>query len=111
MMTREALGLVETKGLVAAIEAADQIPLVKCLRIIIQISTARPIRRLVGEPKSPLLLPPPKELIPTLISDKPIAVTTVPVTTLGKNLRSGFNKNPRIISNIPPSRDAPRMAP
>ena len=38
-------------------------------------------------------------------------ITTVPVTTLGKNLRSGFKKKPSTVSNRPPMMDAPIMAP
>lgn len=93
------------------IDAELKIPFAKCFAIIINANTARPISRLVGEPKSLLAFPPPNEFIPTLISDKPIAVTTVPVTTLGKNLRSGLSRKPRIISNIPPMKQAPRIAP
>ena len=37
--------------------------------------------------------------------------TTVPVTTAGKNLRSGFNINPNTDSNNPPIMDAPMIAP
>ena len=37
--------------------------------------------------------------------------TTVPVTTAGKNLRSGFKKNPSTPSNRPPMIDAPMIAP
>ena len=37
--------------------------------------------------------------------------TTVPVTTGGKNLRSGFRKKPSTLSKIPPMMDAPMIAP
>ena len=58
-----------------------------------------------------LLFPPPNELIPTEIRLSPIDMTTVPVTTDGKNLRSGFKKKPRTVSNRPPMIDAPMIAP
>ena len=63
------------------------------------------------EPKSFAELPPPKELMPTEISDRPILSTTVPVTTAGKNLRSGLRKKPSTVSNRPPRMDAPIIAP
>ena len=93
------------------IEADERIPLVKCLRRMMENNTAKPISRLVSEPKSLLLLPPPNELTPTLIRDRPIAVTTVPVTTLGKKRRRGLSRNPRTISKRPPIMQAPRIAP
>jgi len=63
------------------------------------------------EPKSCAELPPPKELTPTPINDRPIERTTVPVTTDGKNRRSGFKKHPSTLSNRPPMIEAPIMAP
>ena len=45
------------------------------------------------------------------ISDRPILSTTVPVTTAGKNLRSGLRKKPSTVSNRPPRMDAPIIAP
>ena len=63
------------------------------------------------EPKSLAVLPPPKELIPTLIRLRPMDITTVPVTTLGKNLRRGFRKKPKTPSNRPPMIYAPIIAP
>ena len=38
-------------------------------------------------------------------------ITTVPVTTDGKNFRSGFKKNPSTVSKKPPKIDAPMIAP
>ena len=61
--------------------------------------------------KSFAVFPPPKELMPTEIKLRPMDITTVPVTTDGKNLRSGFKKKPRTVSNKPPIMDAPIMAP
>ena len=61
------------------------------------------------EPKSFALLPPPKELIPTEISERPMESTTVPVTTGGKNLRRGLRKKPSTLSKMPPMMDAPIM--
>ena len=37
-------------------------------------------------------------------------ITTVPVTTDGKNFRSGFKKNPSTVSKKPPKIDAPMIA-
>ena len=56
-------------------------------------------------------LPPPKELTPTEIRDRPMDSTTVPVTTEGKNLRRGLRKKPSTVSNRPPRMEAPMMAP
>ena len=68
-------------------------------------------KRFSIEPKSFALLPPPNELTPTEISDSPIDNTTVPVTTDGKNLLSGFKNAPSTVSNIPPIIEAPIKAP
>ena len=45
------------------------------------------------------MLPPPNEPTPTLINDKPIERTTVPVTIEGKKRLNGFNKKPKTVSN------------
>ena len=63
------------------------------------------------EPKSSAVLPPPKELIPTEIKDRPMERTTVPVTTDGKNFLKGFKNAPRTVSIRPPKIDAPIIAP
>ena len=42
---------------------------------------------------------------------RPIAMTTVPVTIGGKNLRSGLMTKPRPISKAPPMIQAPMIAP
>ena len=52
---------------------------------MITISTIRPSARFSKDQKSFAPEPPPKELIPTEIRERPIANTTTPVTTLGKN--------------------------
>ena len=86
-------------------------PLVPCLKTRIMTSTNRASSKFSIEPKSLAVLPPPKELMPTEIRLRPMDMTTVPVTTLGKNLRSGFKKKPSTVSNRPPMMDAPIMAP
>ena len=86
-------------------------PFVQCLKINITISTKSASSRFSIEPKSSALFPPPKELIPTEIRLKPMDITTVPVTTDGKNFRSGFKKNPSTVSKKPPKIDAPMIAP
>ena len=50
-------------------------------------------------------------MIPTPRSESPIAITTEPVTIAGKNLRKGFKKAPSMPSKIPPTRQAPIIAP
>ena len=50
-------------------------------------------------------------MIPTPRSERPIAITTDPVTIAGKNLRRGLRKAPRIPSKIPPTIQAPMIAP
>ena len=87
------------------------IPLVQCFTVRITTRTKIARRRFSIEPKSFAPLPPPKELIPTEIRDSPMDNTTVPVTTAGKNLRSGLIKNPRTLSKRPPRIDAPMIAP
>ena len=82
-----------------------------CLQIRITASTKSASSIFSIEPKSAALFPPPKELIPTEIKDSPMDNTTVPVTTDGKNLRSGFKKSPRTPSNKPPMIEAPMIAP
>ena len=86
-------------------------PLQPCLTTRITTSTNSASSRFSIEPKSFAELPPPKELMPTEISDRPILSTTVPVTTAGKNLRSGLRKKPSTVSNRPPRMDAPIIAP
>ena len=93
------------------IDDALAIPFIQCFTATMISKTAAPSSKFSTEPKSFAVLPPPKELTPTAISDNPIDSTTVPVTTAGKNLRSGFNRNPRIPSNRPPMTDAHIMAP
>ena len=67
--------------------------------------------RFSKEPKSFAPEPPPKEFTPTEISERPIANTTTPVTTLGKNFLSGFKNAPKTVSKRPPIMDAPIIAP
>ena len=86
-------------------------PVVQCLKNRMTTSTNSARSRFSTEPKSLALLPPPKELMPTEISERPMESTTVPVTTGGKNLRSGFRKKPSTLSKIPPMMDAPMIAP
>ena len=86
-------------------------PVVQCLKIRMTTSTNRASSRFSTEPKSLALLPPPKELMPTEISDRPMDSTTVPVTTGGKNLRRGLRKKPSTLSKMPPMMEAPMMAP
>ena len=86
-------------------------PFVKCLKNKITASTNNANNRFSIEPKSAALFPPPNELIPTEIRLSPIDITTVPVTTAGKNRRSGFKKNPKTVSNNPPIIEAPMIAP
>ena len=86
-------------------------PLVPCLNNRITMRRKRPRPRFSMEPKSLVLKPPPKELIPTAIRDRPIESTTVPVTTDGKKRRRGFRKKPKMPSKKPPIMDAPIMAP
>ena len=49
--------------------------------------------------------------MPTEIRLRPIDITTVPVTTAGKNFRRGFKKKPSTVSKSPPIMDAPMIAP
>ena len=86
-------------------------PFVKCLKNKITASTNNASNRFSIEPKSAALFPPPNELIPTEIRLSPIDITTVPVTTAGKNRRSGFKKKPKTVSNNPPIIEAPMIAP
>ena len=74
-------------------------------------STKTASSRFSTEPKSLAALPPPKELTPTEMRDRPMDSTTVPVTTGGNSLRRGFRKTPSTLSNRPPRMDAPIMAP
>ena len=59
----------------------------------------------------PAPLPPAQELTPTLIRLRPMARTTLPVTTGGKNLRRGLMKKPSAASQRPPIIPAPIIAP
>ena len=93
------------------IDAVLVTPLVKCFNRIMVTRTTVPTKRLGREPKSPLLFPPPKELIPTEIKESPIAITTVPVTSEGKKRRRGLRKNPNTVSNNPPIKLAKIIAP
>ena len=86
-------------------------PFVQCFTMRITISTNSASSRFSADPKSFALLPPPKEFTPTEIRDRPIDKTTVPVTTDGKNFRSGLIKAPRTPSKRPPMIDAPMIAP
>ena len=86
-------------------------PVVQCLKKRMTTRTKRASSRFSTEPKSFAPLPPPKELMPTEISDRPMDRTTVPVTTDGKSLRRGLRKMPSTLSNRPPRMDAPMMAP
>ena len=82
------------------------------IKIIVK-KTKSAINRFFIEPNSGVCsrpTPPPTNLMPTGISEIPKVVTTVPVTTWGRNLRSGFTINPSINSIKPPMRDAPRIA-
>ena len=86
-------------------------PLVQCLKKRMTTSTKTASSRFSTEPKSLAALPPPKELTPTEMRDRPMDSTTVPVTTGGNSLRRGFRKTPSTLSNRPPRMDAPIMAP
>ena len=86
-------------------------PVVPCLTARMTMSTMSARQKFSKDPKSGALLPPPKAFTPTLMRLKPMESTTVPVTTAGKNLRSGFRKKPSTPSNRPPMIDAPMMAP
>ena len=92
------------------IQEVDVIPFVKCFSTTMTVSTRRPSSRLGTEPKSLAPLPPAKELTPTLIRLSPMASTTLPVTTGGKNFRRGLIKKPRAASHTPPTMAAPTMA-
>ena len=92
-------------------EDALRKPVVACLTARMTISTTSARHKFSTEPKSFALLPPPKELTPTLMRLSPMESTTVPVTTDGKNRRSGFRKKPSTVSNRPPMMEAPMMAP
>ena len=83
----------------------------ECLQIRMTTSTKMASSRFSTEPKSCAVLPPPKEFTPTEIKLRPMESTTVPVTTEGSSLRSGFRKKPSTVSNRPPIRDAPMIAP
>ena len=87
------------------------IPFVQCFTIRITTRTKSARRRFSMDPKSFAPFPPPNELIPTEIRESPMDKTTVPVTTAGKNFRSGLMKNPRTPSKRPPITDAPMIAP
>ena len=86
-------------------------PVKPCLKIRIITSTKIASSRFSMEPKSLAELPPPKELMPTEIRLRPMDMTTVPVTTEGKNFRRGFRKKPSTPSNRPPMMEAPIIAP
>ena len=88
-------------------EEALVIPFVPCFNAMMITRTIVPSNKFSIEPKSIAEFPPPKEFTPTPISDNPMESTTVPVTTAGKNLRSGFNINPNTDSNNPPIMEAP----
>ena len=92
-------------------EEALVIPFVPCFNAMMITRTIVPSNKFSIEPKSLAEFPPPKEFTPTPISDNPMESTTVPVTTAGKNLRSGFNINPNTDSNNPPIMEAPMIAP
>ena len=92
-------------------EEALVIPFVPCFNAMMITRTIVPSNKFSIDPKSLAEFPPPKELTPTPISDNPMESTTVPVTTAGKNLRSGFNINPNTDSNNPPIMEAPMIAP
>ena len=93
-------------------EAMDGKPLKACLNTSMAVSVIRPSSRFGRLPKSGTLAPPPpKKLMPTGIRLKPMAMTTVPVTTAGKNLRRGLMMKPRPISSALPTIHAPMMAP
>ena len=92
------------------IQEVDVIPFVKCFSTTITASTSRPSRRFGREPKSLAPLPPAKEFTPTLIRLRPMASTTLPVTTGGKNFRRGLMKKPKAASQTPPTMAAPMMA-
>ena len=83
----------------------------ECLQIRMTTSTKMASSRFSTEPKSCAVLPPPKEFTPTEIKLRPMESTTVPVTTEGSSLRSGFRKKPSTVSNRPPIREAPMIAP
>ena len=93
------------------IEDALKKPVVACLTAKMTTKTMRAKQRFSNDPKSLALFPPPKALTPTLMRLSPMESTTVPVTTDGKNLRSGFKKKPSTVSNRPPMIEAPMMAP
>ena len=82
-----------------------------CLRTSITIITVVPTNKWFNEPKSLAPAPPPKYLIPTGNKDKPIDIITKLVTIGGNNFLSGFIKNPKIASIIPPTKPAPIIAP
>ena len=86
-------------------------PFVACFTARITTSTTSARHRFSAEPKSTAVLPPPNAFTPTLIRLRPIDSTTVPVTTGGKNRRSGRMKKPMTASNRPPISDAPMRAP
>ena len=92
-------------------EDALKNPVVACLTAKMTTNTMSARHRFSNEPKSLALLPPPKVFTPTLIRLKPMESTTVPVTTAGKNRRSGLRKKPSTASNRPPMMEAPMMAP
>ena len=93
------------------IEEELKIPFPQCFITRITISTNVASAIFSMEPKSLAVLPPPKELIPTEIKDRPMERTTVPVTTDGKNFLKGFKNAPRTVSIRPPKIDAPIIAP
>ena len=89
----------------------EVMPLVKCFSTTMTTSTAAPTARFSREPKSLAPEPPAKELTPTEMRLRPMASTTVPVTTGGNSFRRGLMKKPRTVSNKPPMMEAPRIAP
>ena len=92
-------------------EAMEGKPLKPCLNTRMAIRVMRPSSRFHRLPKSLTPEPPAKKLMPTEISERPMAMTTVPVTTGGKNFLRGLMRKPRPISNTPPTIQAPMSTP
>lgn len=76
-----------------------------------QSSVTEPRIQFSAEPKSALPLPPPKEVAPTVSSEKPIAVTTLADTIGAMTLIQNFAKSPSMPSTMPPMSTAPIIAP
>ena len=83
----------------------------ECLQIRMTTSTKMASSRFSTEPKSCAVLPPPKEFTPTEIKLRPMESTTVPVTTEGSSLRSGFRKKPQHCLKQAADQGAPMIAP